>query len=79
MPPEDEKQPTPQQVAAAVDWITQQTVRAELVARENRAVLRRLNRNEYHNTIRDLIGIDFDVSGFPQDPPAGGFDNNGGA
>ncbi|AMV20384.1 DUF1592 domain-containing protein [Planctomyces sp. SH-PL14] len=79
MPPEDEKQPTPQQVAAVVDWITQQTVRAELVARENRAVLRRLNRNEYHNTIRDLIGIDFDVSGFPQDPPAGGFDNNGGA
>ncbi|MCB9951582.1 MAG: DUF1587 domain-containing protein [Planctomycetaceae bacterium] len=39
--------------------------------------MRRLNRNEYRNTIRDLIGVNADVSGFPQDPPAGGFDNNG--
>ena len=79
MPPEKEKQPKPQEVAAVVDWITQQTVRAELAGRERSVVLRRLNREEYRNTIRDLIGVDFDTSGFPQDPPAGGFDNNGGA
>lgn len=54
-------------------------MRAELAKRETAVVLRRLNREEYKNTIRDLLGIDFDVSGFPQDPPAGGFDNNGGA
>lgn len=79
MPPEKESQPTAAEVAAVVDWITQQTVRAELVLRERRVVLRRLNNHEYHNTIRDLIGVDFDTSGFPEDPAAGGFDNNGGA
>ncbi len=31
-----------------------------------RTVFRRLNRREYHNTVRDLLGIDFDVvAGFP--------------
>jgi hypothetical protein len=80
MPPKKEaKQPTAKEVAAVVDWITEQSVRAELAKRDNTVVLRRLNRAEYKNTVRDLLGIDFDVSGFPQDPPAGGFDNNGGA
>lgn len=77
MPPEDEKQPSSREVSDVVDWITQQMVRAELVRRDTTIVLRRLNRAEYRNTIRDLAGIDFDVSGFPQDPPSGGFDNNG--
>ncbi len=79
MPPEKETQPTPAEVAAVVDWITSQAVRAELILREQAVVLRRLNREEYRNTIRDLIGVDFDPSGFPEDPAAGGFDNNGGA
>lgn len=79
MPPEKEPQPTADATASVVDWITAQTVRAELAKRELAVVLRRLNRDEYRNTIRDLIGVDFDPSGFPQDPPAGGFDNNGGA
>ena len=41
--------------------------------------LRRLNRREYHNTIRDLLGIDFNVSElFPADGTGGaGFDTNG--
>ena len=38
-----------------------------------------MNREEYRNTIRDLIGVDYDTSVFPQDAPAGGFDNNGSA
>ncbi len=79
MPPEKETQPTATEVAAVVDWITDQTVRAELILRERTVVMRRLNRSEYRNTIRDLIGVDFNTEGFPQDPPAGGFDNNGGA
>ena len=77
MPPEGEPQPKPDEVARVVDWITEQMTQAELIRRDGVIVLRRLNRDEYRNTIRDLIGIDFDVSGFPQDPPAGGFDNNG--
>lgn len=77
MPPEKEKQPTPAEVGAVVDWITAQMTQAELVRRDGVIVLRRLNRDEYRNTIRDLVGVDFDPSGFPQDSPAGGFDNNG--
>jgi len=77
MPPEEEKQPSQTEVAAVVDWITGQMTRAELIRRDSVIVLRRLNRDEYRRTIRDLIGVDFDTSGFPQDPPAGGFDNNG--
>ena len=43
------------------------------------AISRRLNRREYHNTIRDLLGIDFDaVAILPADGTGGaGFDTNG--
>lgn len=77
MPPQDETQPSPEQVSQVVDWVIQQMKIAELVKRENSVVLRRLNRAEYHNTIQELTGVDFDVNVLPQDPPAGGFDNNG--
>lgn len=77
MPPEGEPSPKPDEVGKVVDWITEQMARAELVRRDGLIVLRRLNRDEYRNTIRDLIGVDFDTSGFPQDPPASGFDNIG--
>jgi len=41
--------------------------------------LRRLNRREYRNTVRDLLGVDFEVSElFPADGSGGeGFDTNG--
>jgi mono/diheme cytochrome c family protein len=77
MPPESESQPAPDDVAKVVDWITKKIAEAELSRKESAIVLRRLNRNEYKNTIRDLVGIDIDVSGFPLDPSADGFDNNG--
>jgi Protein of unknown function (DUF1587)./Protein of unknown function (DUF1592)./Protein of unknown function (DUF1595)./Protein of unknown function (DUF1588)./Protein of unknown function (DUF1585). len=77
MPPKGSPQPPPAEVARFVDWITERTVRAEAARREQGApTLRRLTRDEYRNTVRDLTGVDFDVSGFPADPPAGGFDNN---
>lgn len=79
MPPESEPQPSQESTAQVIDWITDQTLLAESINRSTTVVLRRLNRSEYRNTIRDLVGIDFDTSGFPQDPPAGGFDNNGSA
>ncbi|MGL4464995.1 MAG: DUF1592 domain-containing protein [Planctomycetia bacterium] len=76
MPPEGKKQPADAAVAAFVDWIAAETARADLARRDTAPVLRRLTRDEYENTIRDLTGVDFDASGFPADPPAGGFDNN---
>ena len=40
--------------------------------------LRRLNRVEYHNTIRDLLGVDYNVQEtFPQDDTGHGFDTLG--
>ncbi len=44
-----------------------------------RVTIRRLNRTEYRNTIRDLVGVRFDpTKGFPSDGDGGGgsFDNN---
>ena len=43
-----------------------------------KVTLRRLNRNEYRNTIRDLTGVDYKpASGFPGDDVGYGFDNIG--
>jgi mono/diheme cytochrome c family protein len=77
MPPVEKPQPDVADVAKVVDWITQNVVQAELSLRENSVVMRRLNRAEYQNTIRDLVGVEFDISGFPEDPTASGFDNIG--
>ena len=41
-----------------------------------RVTIRRLNRTEYRNTIRDLLGVGFDPTiDFPQDDTGYGFDN----
>lgn len=78
MPPEDEDQPTPESAGQFTDWLMGELGRAEIAKRSAGTVMRRINRAEYNNTIRDLVGIDFDASeNFPQDPPAGGFDNIG--
>jgi hypothetical protein len=43
-----------------------------------RVTIRRLNRAEYNNTIRDLVGVDFQpASDFPADDSGYGFDNIG--
>ena len=43
-----------------------------------RVILRRLNRVEYRNTIRDLLDVDFDTTtDFPPDNTGHGFDNLG--
>ena len=43
-----------------------------------RVTLRRLNRHEYRNTIRDLVGVDYDkAEEFPGDDVGYGFDNIG--
>ena len=43
-----------------------------------RVTARRLNRNEYRNTIRDLLGVEFETNAtFPHDESGYGFDNIG--
>ena len=47
---------------------------------QGRVILRRLNRVEYENTVRDLLGITVDLKEqLPQDGSADGFDNAGAA
>ncbi len=83
MPPKKAPQPKPADTARVVDWATAELARAELARRANTVVLRRMNRAEYNNTIRDLFGFAgvpfLPASKFPEDPPAGGFDNIGAA
>lgn len=83
MPPEEEKQPSDKELAAAVNWLTVSLNQARELARKDagQIVMRRLNKQEYRNTIRDLFDIDlegFDITlGFPDDERADGFDNIG--
>jgi len=59
MPPDTEPQPAATDSASFIAWATEQTVREELINRSTTIVIRRMNRAEYKNTIRDLIGIEF--------------------
>ena len=45
--------------------------------RSGRVGLQRLNRREYANAVRDLLGVEIDPAAFlPQDDASAGFDNN---
>jgi len=78
MPPAGDLQPSAAEANQLADWLQTNLAAAETAKRSNRVVLRRMNRAEYNNTIRDLMGIDFQpADSFPDDPPAGGFDNIG--
>ena len=83
MPPEGEKQPAPAEVRRVVEHLTKSLSQARVAARQNtgKVVLRRLNRVEYLNTVRDLFMlkmVDFDpTTTFPPDDPLDGFDNVG--
>ena len=79
MPPEDEKQPD---AAAKTDFLddlsrTLVTARAALSDSGGKITMRRLNRREYKNTIRDLLGVDINVRELPADGGAGTFDTVG--
>lgn len=79
MPPEDKPRPPEQDTNAAVAWIRRQVDAAEMARRaeEGRVVLRRLNRAEYANTMRDLLGVEVDLADLlPPDTSTNGFDND---
>jgi len=83
MPPEDEPQLTDEERRLIVDWLTREIER--VVERKQstggRPVLRRLNRVEYQNTMRDLLGIDTDFASNlpPESMSEDGFKNDGSA
>ncbi|WP_093222961.1 DUF1592 domain-containing protein [Sphingomonas sp. NFR15] len=77
MPPRNKPQPDPAMRAAFIQWL-KGSLDAYAAAHPDpgRATLRRLNRVEYANAVRDLLALDVDVSrDLPQDNSGYGFDN----
>ena len=78
MPPEDEPQPPAAQVKELVQLAKRNAANS---ADSHQVVLRRLNRTQYRNTIRDLLNINTFVEdpteAFPADDEKEGFDNLG--
>ncbi len=79
MPPEDEKQPDAAAKTNFLDDLSRMLVTARAVLSDSggKITMRRLNRREYKNTIRDLLGVDLRVNELPADGGAGTFDTVG--
>ena len=77
MPPPGMPRPTEAEYAAFTNWLAASLDRAwEGHSTPGRYVVHRLNRAEYANAIRDLFGVDLDVSDLlPTDGAEFGFDN----
>lgn len=76
MPPlkaKDAKRPTDAQYSAMAGWLQKEIA---LATGNSGRLARRLNRAEYNNTMRDLLGVDVHpADAFPQDLGREGFDN----
>ncbi|QDU92810.1 DUF1592 domain-containing protein [Lignipirellula cremea] len=82
MPPKEKPALVAAELNALTEWVFAELKRVTNATQGSggRTVIRRLNRQEYNNTIRDLVGIPFDAGEeFPADPAAYGFDNIGSA
>ena len=80
MPPEDNEQPSLEESEAFVAHIEAIFEQAARTAKPDpgRVTVRRLNRVEYKNTVRDLLGADFNpTENFPADDVGHGFDSIG--
>ena len=79
MPPKKKSQPTLAERESITAWIGRTLFPVDPANPDpGRVTLRRLNRVEYDNTIRDLVGVDFKpADDFPQDDVGYGFDNIG--
>jgi hypothetical protein len=78
MPPPGVKPPPRDQIAALLNFIQGEFDKADALVKPDpgRVTARRLNRNEYRNTIRDLLAVDFRADkDFPTDDSGYGFDN----
>lgn len=79
MPPLDEPQPPAAAKADFLDVLANGMVAARKAFgdRHGAATMRRLNRREYRNTLRDLLGVEINVNELPADVGTGGFDTVG--
>jgi hypothetical protein len=80
MPPKDSPQPPAKLRTEITQWLdnTIHNVDCDGVIDPGRETIRRLNRVEYANTIRDLLGVKYDAAQLlPADDVGYGFDNIG--
>ena len=83
MPPKKEARPNAAEISHVVEWISAQLTDAEnehQASMGEKVSFRRLTREEYRNTIRDLLGVTCDVddpAGLPEDPDWQGFQRIG--
>ena len=78
MPPKGMPRPDKHSLDNVVAWIEGEFARLDHLVKPDpgRVTARRLNRAEYNNTVRDLLGVDIEpAKDFPQDDSAHGFDN----
>ncbi|MBK5294801.1 MAG: DUF1592 domain-containing protein [Acidobacteriia bacterium] len=80
MPPKGLPRLTQEQVSELMRFVETEFERADRNVKPDpgRVTARRMNRNEYSNTIRDLLGVEFRAEkDFPTDDSGHGFDNIG--
>lgn len=79
MPPAKKAQPTKADKERIEQWIKATVFQVDPKNPDpGRVTIRRLNRVEYRNTIRDLLGVEFDTAtAFPPDDTGYGFDSIG--
>ncbi len=77
MPPHGEPAPSAQERRKILDWIDQAVFYVDPQRPDpGRVTLRRLNRAEYNNSVRDVLGIETQPANqFPADDAGYGFDN----
>jgi mono/diheme cytochrome c family protein len=77
MPPRGMPRPPKEQIEGFTGWLSASLDKlGEANPDPGRATIRRMNRTEYANAVRDLIGMDIDVSkSLPVDDTGYGFDN----
>jgi hypothetical protein len=78
MPPKGVPHPPREQMMALVNFVRAEFEKADAAIKPDpgRVTAKRLNRNEYRNTIRDLLAVDFRAEkDFPTDDSGYGFDN----
>jgi Protein of unknown function (DUF1592)/Protein of unknown function (DUF1588)/Protein of unknown function (DUF1585)/Protein of unknown function (DUF1587)/Protein of unknown function (DUF1595) len=77
MPPPGEKAPDGKSVATLVSWLETTLDAAQTTPYSGHIPLRRLNRREYANAVRDLLGLNVDPAALlPQDELKEGFDTS---
>src|SRR4051812_19541831 len=77
MPPAGVKRPDSRTAAAFVSWLETEVDAGNSAASPGRVPLRRLNRREYANAIRDLLALNIDAKAWlPDDNVKGHFDND---